>query len=132
MAQRGGAPCNKNQWIPLRIFFQFLNYTSPSQYAKPTMDVGLSFGSVGDIIAICQLIIELGKALNDTTGSTAQYRELRGELDDFVRLLMQVRFHSPRSAREDRTISTSALGLISCVGYRCLRAARALTSDAES
>ncbi|KAF6803827.1 hypothetical protein CPLU01_16091 [Colletotrichum plurivorum] len=54
------------------------------------MDVGLSFGSVGDIIAVCQLIVELSKALDDATGSAAHYREIRNELDDFVSLLMQV------------------------------------------
>lgn len=63
------------------------------------MDVGLSFGSVGDIIAICQLIAELSKALNDATGSAAQYQEICKELNGFVSLLMQVSSLSPSARR---------------------------------
>lgn len=76
---------------PMSLQFLFVspvNQVLPRD-ADAAMEVGLSFGSVGDIIAVCQLIAELGKALNDATGSPAQYQEIHKELDDFVSLLMQ-------------------------------------------
>ena len=54
------------------------------------MECGLAFGSVGDIISICRIVIELRRALRDTAGSAQQYQELRKDLDDYLRILMQV------------------------------------------
>ncbi|KAH6971410.1 hypothetical protein BKA56DRAFT_635546 [Ilyonectria sp. MPI-CAGE-AT-0026] len=54
------------------------------------MEVALTFGSVGDIPAICQIAIELSRALGSSAGSAKEYLELRTDLDSFVRVLMQV------------------------------------------
>lgn len=54
------------------------------------MSAALTFGSLGDIIAICQLVNELGQALSDSRGSGREYRDLRQDLDAFVRILMLV------------------------------------------
>ncbi|KAK3941234.1 hypothetical protein QBC46DRAFT_353431 [Diplogelasinospora grovesii] len=57
---------------------------------KPIMEVALTFGSLGDIIAICQIVIELSRALGSTAGSAREYQDIREDLDSFVRVLMQV------------------------------------------
>ncbi|KAK4185619.1 hypothetical protein QBC35DRAFT_465409 [Podospora australis] len=54
------------------------------------MEAGLTFGSLGDIIAVCQLAIRLGQALGSSRGSVKEYRELREEIDAFVKALLQV------------------------------------------
>jgi hypothetical protein len=60
------------------------------------MEVALTFGSLGDIIAVCQMSIQLGRALGvgcgGAGGSAKEYQELRGDLDAFVQILMQVGF----------------------------------------
>lgn len=56
------------------------------------MEVALTFGSLGDIIAVCQLAIHLGRAIgNSQYGSAKEYQALRKDLDGFVKVLMQVR-----------------------------------------
>jgi hypothetical protein len=57
------------------------------------MEVALTFGSLGDIIAICQLALQLKRALGNsvTIGESAkEYQELRKDLTHFVNILMQV------------------------------------------
>jgi hypothetical protein len=54
------------------------------------MSAALTFGSVGDIIALCGLAIELGRALGSVRGSAKEYQTLRKDLDQFVQVLMQV------------------------------------------
>lgn len=54
------------------------------------METALTFGSVGDIIAICQIVIELSRALGSSSGSARQYQDLREDLESFTRTLMQV------------------------------------------
>ncbi|KAH6685669.1 hypothetical protein F5X68DRAFT_209105 [Plectosphaerella plurivora] len=54
------------------------------------METALTFGSVGDIIAICQIVIELSRALGSSAGSARQYQDLREDLERFTRTLMQV------------------------------------------
>ncbi len=56
------------------------------------MEVGLTFGSLGDIIAVCQLAIQLGRAIASSQyGSAAEFQALKRELDVFLKVLMQVR-----------------------------------------
>ncbi len=52
------------------------------------MEVGFTFGSLGEIIAICQIAIRLRKALG--LGSTREYQDLRKDLNTFVQVLMHV------------------------------------------
>jgi hypothetical protein len=58
------------------------------------MEVALTFGSLGDIIAIWQLAIKLRRVLGhgcDAIGSSSkEYQELRRDLDLFVQVLLQV------------------------------------------
>lgn len=58
------------------------------------MEVALTFGSLGDIIAVCQLAIQLGRAIGVGSGavgnSAKEYQDFREDLDSFVRILMQV------------------------------------------
>ncbi len=51
----------------------------------------ITFGSVGDIIAVGQLAWSLGKALNTSRGSAAEYRSLIRELGAFEQAVLQVR-----------------------------------------
>lgn len=59
------------------------------------MEVALTFGSVGDIIQLCQLAVQLGRAVGMGCGavgeSAKEYQELRHDLSFFVRILMQVK-----------------------------------------
>ncbi|RSL94418.1 hypothetical protein CDV31_014332 [Fusarium ambrosium] len=58
------------------------------------MEVALTFGSLGDIIAICQVAVQLGRAIgigSRVVGESAkEYQDFREDLDAFVRILMQV------------------------------------------
>lgn len=58
------------------------------------MEVALTFGSVGDIIQLCQLAIRLRRAIgagvNGVGESELEYQELRDELDTLVKILIQV------------------------------------------
>ncbi|KAH7254936.1 hypothetical protein MRS44_016409 [Fusarium solani] len=58
------------------------------------MEVALTFGSLGDIIAICQVAVQLGRAIGVGSGvvgeSAKEYQDFREDLDAFVRILMQV------------------------------------------
>lgn len=58
------------------------------------MEVALTFGSLGDIIQLVQLAIQLGRAIGvgkaAVTGTSAkEYQELRHDLDILVSVLMQ-------------------------------------------
>ncbi|SPQ23306.1 da148293-8f97-42f1-93ff-fcc8079fafbe [Thermothielavioides terrestris] len=58
------------------------------------MEVALTFGSLGDIIAICQLCVQLSRALGlgrkAVGGSALEYQELRKDLNLFIQVLLQV------------------------------------------
>lgn len=52
---------------------------------------GITFGSVGDIITIGQIALQLAQALSDWRGSAKEYRSLIKELQTFDQALLQVR-----------------------------------------
>ena len=58
------------------------------------MDVALTFGSVGDILTICEVASKLAHAIgvgSKAVGlSVTEYQELRKDLDAFVGILMEV------------------------------------------
>lgn len=50
-----------------------------------------TFGSVGDFVTICQLAVQLAKAVGDGHGaSSTEYQDLRNELDTFAQVLTHV------------------------------------------
>jgi hypothetical protein len=51
------------------------------------MSAAFTFGSIGDIIAICQIAWSLGKALSD---SAEDYQNIKHDLETFTQILMQV------------------------------------------
>jgi hypothetical protein len=51
---------------------------------------GITFGSVGDIIAVWQIALQLAQALSKSRGSAREYCELRKELKAFDQALLQV------------------------------------------
>ncbi len=63
------------------------------------MEVALTFGSLGDIIAICQLAVQLSRALGlgctAVGGSAKEYQGLREDLSLFVQMLLHVCLPSP-------------------------------------
>ncbi|KAL2675159.1 hypothetical protein Neosp_011340 [[Neocosmospora] mangrovei] len=63
-------------------------------YIFAVMEVALTFGSLGDIIQLCILAVQLGRAVGVGSGavgeSANEYQELRDDLNFFVRILMQV------------------------------------------
>ncbi|KAK0631300.1 hypothetical protein B0T14DRAFT_1158 [Immersiella caudata] len=55
------------------------------------MSFAPSFGSLGDFVTVCQLAIQLGKALGDGFGgSSTEYQELRTGVDTLVQVLTHV------------------------------------------
>ncbi|KAL2265059.1 hypothetical protein VTJ83DRAFT_7569 [Remersonia thermophila] len=58
------------------------------------MEVALTFGSLGDILALGQLIIQLVEAIGvgsrNAGGSAQEYKDLQRELSEFGRVLLQV------------------------------------------
>jgi hypothetical protein len=54
------------------------------------MSSGITFGSIGDIIAVGQIAVSLVKALSDTRGSAPEYQALVKELRGFDGALQQV------------------------------------------
>ncbi|KAK1754244.1 hypothetical protein QBC47DRAFT_403629 [Echria macrotheca] len=52
--------------------------------------MAVSFGSVGDIIAVCLLVKDLVDTLDNSRGSRAQYQDLLRELGSLERCLLQV------------------------------------------
>ncbi|KAI1879523.1 hypothetical protein JX265_002477 [Neoarthrinium moseri] len=54
------------------------------------MATAFTFGALGDIISLCQLSIQLSRALSSSRGSPKQYQDLRKDLDQFIRSLSEV------------------------------------------
>lgn len=54
------------------------------------MSAAFTFGSLGDIITISQLALQLARALDDARGSVGEYQALRKDLDTFAQILVQV------------------------------------------
>ena len=54
------------------------------------MSAAITFGSLGDILAVCQIAWSLGKALSGSRGSAKEYQDLKKDLDCFAQVLMQV------------------------------------------
>lgn len=52
--------------------------------------MSVTFGSVGDIIAVGQIALLLAQALKDSTGSAREYQGLIRELRTFDKALLQV------------------------------------------
>jgi len=53
------------------------------------MAVAFSCGSIGDILALCQIGIELGRMLDSERGSAKEYQGFRSEVDAYSEMLMQ-------------------------------------------
>lgn len=54
------------------------------------MSVAVTFGSVGDIIAICQLVQTAVSALNEARGSAADYQALGRSLSNLAQVLFRI------------------------------------------
>jgi len=52
--------------------------------------MAITFGSVGDVIAVGQLAWSLSQALTDSRGSAKEYQDLVKELQAFDQALLQV------------------------------------------
>jgi hypothetical protein len=64
-----------------------------SQHNNPdpkTHDMSITFGSVGDILAICALVKDCVDALSDTNGSAPQYQAVVRELEILQKALLEV------------------------------------------
>jgi len=66
---------------------------------------GITFGSVGDIIAVGEIAWSIAKALNSSRGSAKEYQGLIKELQLFNKALLQVCHNIPWLASKNwRTI----------------------------
>lgn len=59
------------------------------------MSFCITFGSIGDIIAVGQIAISLVKALRSGCGSAKEYQSLVRELENFDKALLQVGISIP-------------------------------------
>lgn len=79
--------------------YSFLSRSFPSFFTRRFKTMPISFGSVGDIIAICLLVKDLVAALDESKGSAVEYREVLLELRALERGLLEVdvlsRSHAP-------------------------------------
>lgn len=79
------------------------------------MEVALTFGAVGDIIAVCQLIKDIVSALDDCRGSSKKYRDLihsLGVLNDALREVHHVFSHPPRASINQQRLCAAGLSSI--------------------
>jgi hypothetical protein len=58
------------------------------------MSVSITFGSIGDIIAVGQIAWSIAKAVNDSRGSAQEYQCLVKELQKFDQALLQASLSS--------------------------------------
>lgn len=58
------------------------------------MDIALTFGSLGDLVQLSQLAIQLGRAVVAAISgeSAREYQQLRNDLDLFTNVLMQASY----------------------------------------
>jgi len=73
-----------------------------------SFDMPITFGSVGDIIAVCVLVKDCVDALSDTTGSAAQYQAVIRELHVLEKALLEVGISSRTRATTPELTSISA------------------------
>ncbi|KAK0647092.1 hypothetical protein B0T16DRAFT_414687 [Cercophora newfieldiana] len=79
------------------------------------MSFAATFGSVGDFISICQIAIQLSKALGDGYGSSStEYQDLRKELDTFAQVVTYI--ESSRRQLESHSTNPHLLGLCKMIG----------------
>lgn len=66
---------------------------------------GITFGSVGDIIAVGQIALALAQALSSSRGSAKEYQSLVKELEKFDQALLQVSRRLVICTREQKLMS---------------------------
>ena len=57
------------------------------------MSFGITFGSIGDLIAVGQIAWSLAQSLSSTRGSAKEYQGLVKELEIFNNSLLQVSYY---------------------------------------
>ena len=78
------------------------------------MELGLTFGSVGDFIAITALIKDIVAALDDARGSAKEYQDLVRELDTLRQTLEEVQktFEDPQLITSLENLTQIALDTV--------------------
>ena len=91
------------------------------------MPFPISCGSVGDIIALTQLTIQIKRALSDTQGAPSEYQELVTELDLFHRALLRVKSALPTNTNaKPLDPKCDALDTMNAIQYHTTLAERRL------
>ncbi|KXX78308.1 hypothetical protein MMYC01_206239 [Madurella mycetomatis] len=67
--------------------------------------MAISFGSVGDIIAVCLLAKDVVEAFDDSRGSAVEYRDIVRELGSLERCLLQVDLLCRSQGQNDEILS---------------------------
>lgn len=62
----------------------------------------ITFGSAGDIITVCLLVMDLVTSLDESRGSAAEYQEVRRELRGLERALLEVELLSRSRSPTDK------------------------------
>ncbi|KAF1830461.1 hypothetical protein BDW02DRAFT_465783, partial [Decorospora gaudefroyi] len=89
----------------------------------------ITFGSVGDIIAVCVLVKECADALSETNGSTAQYRGVVRELTVLEKALLEVAVLSRTHATTPELISIFANAKTTVARFRAEVVAYSVSID---
>ena len=85
------------------------------------MELGLTFGSVGDFIAITVLIKDIVAALDDASGSAREYQHLARELDTLRLTIEEVKrtFEDPHLIHSLENLTQIALDTVAQIN-ECL------------
>lgn len=103
--------------VPYRLLVWLANCGGGSSNIR-RMSLGITFGSIGDLIAVGQITFMLAKALNESQGSSHNYRGLIKELRNFDQALLQVAalWQDYKSSPEPRASSSWSLYQGGCTG----------------
>ena len=78
------------------------------------MPFPITFGSVGDIIAVAQIVTQIISALSDSRGSAVEYQQLFAELRSLQKALDYLDKLATRRGREVETLDSIKLAAATC------------------
>src|ERR1700730_13003801 len=78
------------------------------------MSFAFTFGSVGDIIAVTQIVAKIISALNDSRDSAVEYQQLFAELRSLQKALDHLNKLSTCGGRDVKTLNSIKIATAAC------------------
>lgn len=85
-----------------------------------TMSFAVTFGSIGDVIAVTQIVVRIISALKDSSDSATQYQQLFAELKSLQELLGHLKELSTNTSHDVKMLDSIKFATAAC--YRPLEA----------